>query len=176
VLGEYPQVPRAFSAEAVIFGVTPSFSQCMYRRSALERVGGLRPIALAAADHDLNLRVLGWEKRGFVHDGFVMKYRLHESQQTKSPARLYQMHLDTLTRLLGPGGELENAEILARATEHWQRYYGQFLPAEVGRMVAQGKLDRALAAATLFLRIGPRAVPSSIKHWSGRLSRGRKAA
>lgn len=118
-IGENPLKVRAFSARDVALGLTPSFSQCMYRRSALERIGGFRPSATVAADHDLNLRLLGYEQRGFVHGKTVMKYRLHEGQQTKSPARLYRAHMDALDKLLGPNGALADDALHQQALRHW---------------------------------------------------------
>lgn len=161
--------PRAVSSRDVALGMTPSFSQCLYRRAALERIGGFRPSATVAADHDLNLRLLGREGRGFVHGEMVMKYRLHEGQQTKSPARLYRVHMDALAHLLGPGGELEDAALLEEALTYWQDYYGKFLPSEVARMVRLGKMDKAVSAAELFLRIGRRSVPSALRYWGARI-------
>ncbi len=174
-IGENPLATRRFSGRDVALGLTPSFSQCMYRRSALERIGGFRPSATVAADHDLNLRLLGFENRGFVHGKMVMKYRLHEGQQTKSPARLYRAHMDALARLLGAGGALENTDLHAEALSHWQRYYGKFLPSEVGRMLLLGKPDKALSAAALFARTARHSVPSTLDYWFNRLRRARHA-
>ena len=175
VTGENPLVARPFSGRDVALGLTPSFSQCMYRRSALERIGGFRPSATVAADHDLNLRLLGFENRGFVHGRMVMKYRLHEGQQTKSPARLYRAHMDSLNQLIGAGGALENDALHREALAHWQRYYGKFLPSEVGRMLLIGKPDKALSAATLFARTARHAVPSTLDYWFNRLRSARRA-
>ena len=161
--------PRAVSFRDVALGMTPSFSQCLYRRTALERIGGFRPSATVAADHDLNLRLLGREGRGFVHGELVMKYRLHEGQQTKSPARLYRVHMDALRHLLGTGGELEDAALLEQALAYWQDYYGKFLPSEMARMLLLGKMDKAASAAGLFVRIGRRSVPSALRYWTGRV-------
>lgn len=171
ITGENRERPRPFTAKDVLFGTTPSFSQCMYRRSALEQVGGLRAEALAAADHDLNLRLLGWEERGFIHDTFVMKYRLHEGQQTKSPARLFAMHTDVLKSLLGPGGEIENPELLTQALGHWKRFYGQYLPSEIMRMLLKGDFQRFINSTRLFATISPYAVPSALDYWVRRLGK-----
>lgn len=170
VVGENVQAPRTFTGRDMVLGITPSFSQCMYRRSALSRIGGFRPQAGAAADHDLNLRLLGREGRGLIHGRKVMQYRLHQAQQTKSPARMYRVYLATLRNLLGPGGELEDIALLRQAEAKWQAYFGKFLPAEVFRMMRQGKFDRAASAVGLFARIAPRAVPSFARYWRSRLS------
>lgn len=176
VTGELRHAPRAFSAREVVLGTTPSFSQCMYRRAALERIGGLRPEALAAADHDLNIRLLGWEDRGFMHGNIVMKYRQHAGQQTRSPARLYKIYMETLERLLGPGGEMENAELLAQAKRHWQSVFGQYLPSECGRMLLRGDYHRAGEAARLFFTMAPRSVPAAVRFWGKRIFGSAKPA
>lgn len=162
--------PREFTARDVALGTTPSFSQCLYRRSALERIGGFRPEAGMAADHDLNLRLLGKRGKGYIHGELAMKYRLHEGQQTKSPAKLYGVHMDALDGLLGQGGELEDLALLKKAEAYWQDYYGKFLPSEVGRMLKRGDLDRAWKAGALFGSFAHRAVPSALRFWGGRLA------
>ncbi|MEP1422963.1 MAG: glycosyltransferase [Erythrobacter sp.] len=168
-IGENNLAPRIFSSRDVILGTTPSFSQCLYRRSALERIGGFRPEAGMAADHDLNIRLLGKAGRGFVHGGFVMKYRLHEGQQTKSPAKLFGVHMQALEGLLGPGGELEDYALLREARAYWQRYYGKFLPSEMARMLRQADFARAWKAGSLFVSFAHRSLPSAIGFWADRL-------
>lgn len=162
-----------FDAHDVALGRTPSFSQCMYRRSALQAIGGLRAQARSAADHDLNIRLLHGRKAGLVHDGFVMSYRLHEGQQTKSPSKLYAMHMATLRGLFGPDGECTDAALLARAERHWKRYYGKFLPPEVLRLIRRGEAARAARVAGLFLRCQPEATGSTIGFIAGKLRQGK---
>ncbi|MEM1050688.1 MAG: glycosyltransferase [Pseudomonadota bacterium] len=168
VIGENTLKPREFTGRDVVLGTTPSFSQCLYRRKALERIGGFRPEAGMAADHDLNIRLLGKEGRGFIHGGLVMQYRLHDGQQTKSPAKLYGVHMKALESLLGTGGELEDLGLLREAQAYWQRYYGKFLPSEVARMLQVGEVGRAWNAGTLFVSFAHRAVPSAVNFWAKR--------
>jgi glycosyltransferase involved in cell wall biosynthesis len=125
---------RVFSWRDVVLGTTPSFSQCMYRRSALERIGGFHPQAGSSADHDLNIRLLA-EGTGLCHGEFVMSYRLHSGQQTKSPSRLYWSHMAVLDRHLGAGGVTEDSTLLEGARRHWKGYYGQYMLSEAGGML-----------------------------------------
>lgn len=171
VTGENNLAPRIFSSRDVALGTTPSFSQCLYRRAALERIGGFRPEAGMAADHDLNIRLLGKAGQGFIHGGLVMKYRLHEGQQTKSPAKLFGVHMQALEGLLGPGGELEDYALLREAKAYWQRYYGKFLPSETARMLRQAEFGRAWKAGSLFASFAHRSLPSAIGFWAARLGR-----
>lgn len=157
-IGNNPQEPRTFSVRDVVLGTTPSFSQCLYRRVDLERIGGFDATAGSCADHDLNLRLLGAKGTGICHGEMVMSYRQHLGQQTKSPTRLYLKHLEVLTRHLGPGGMLADRDLLRTAKRHWQTYYGQFMLPEVVRMLHKGQFAGALHALASF---------SSALPWSG---------
>ena len=150
VTGQNPSTRRRFSGLDVVRHTTPSFSQCLYRRSALERVGGLRAEAGSAADIDLNMRLLGCEMGGLAHGRMVMSYRHHPGQQTRSPARLYAQTMRVFEHLLGPGGELENAALLAFARRYWSRYYGQFIPGEIVRALRAGDCGRAIEVLSTF--------------------------
>ena len=156
-LGENLQSPRVFSGRDVAMGTTPSFSQAMYRRAALERIGGFRPEARASADHDLNIRLLEDRPAGFCHGEIVMSYRLHSGQQTRSPSKLYRNHMEILRLHFGPGGILEDPAYLSEITRHWQRYYGQFMPSEAARMVLRGRPRDALRSLGVFLGASPQA-------------------
>lgn len=149
--GENILPARVFSAADVARGFTPSFSQCMYRRAALERIGGFRPEAGAGADHDLNLRLLADRPAGYCHGEIVMSYRLHQGQQTRSPSRLYRKHIAILREHLGPAGDLRDPDLLRQVERHWRIYYGQFMPSEVVRMLRAGKWGRAWHALATFL-------------------------
>ena len=132
-VGENWQPQKRFSGRDVAIDVTPSFSACMYRKSALDRIGGFRREARSSADIDLNLRLLGWQPSGYCHGAMVMSYRLHAGQQTKSPSKLYRQHMQVLGELLGPDGLLPDPELLRAADKHWRTYFGQFIPSEIAR-------------------------------------------
>lgn len=151
-VGHNRQETRRFSGRDVALGTTPSFSQCMYRRSAIERIGGFRGAAGSAADHDLNLRLLGFEARGFCHGADVMSYRLHGGQQTKSPARLFDAQMAVLEQHLSPGGVMDDPDLLVAARRHWSRYYGQFLLQEVVRATSRGRRGEAWRAMGIYFR------------------------
>ncbi|WP_274789847.1 glycosyltransferase family A protein [Roseovarius tolerans] len=155
VLGENRQPVRQFSGRDVAMNTTPSFSQCMYRKSALDRIGGFRPEALNCADHDLNIRLLGDRLAGFCHGELVMSYRKHQGQQTRSPSKLYTNHARVLRRHFGPGGFLEDADYLSRILKRWKSHYGQAMPGEVVRLLRQARLDDAIRCFGVFLRAQP---------------------
>ena len=160
---------RRISGPDVATGFTPSFSQCLYRRAALERIGGFRPEAGPAADHDLHLRLLGGAEAGLCHGRTVMSYRLHGGQQTKSPSRLYRAQMAVIEEHLGPGGLLDDPALLARARRHWARYYGQFLPQEIVRATLGGELSRAWGAAGSYLSNAPHTMRGTASFWARRV-------
>ena len=169
-VGRNTATRRRFSARDVVLGTTPSFSQCMYRQSALRDVGGFRDEAGSAADHDLNLRLLGYENRGFCHGLTVMSYRLHAGQQSYSPARLYEALMRVLEEHLGSGGALEDAGLLRAARRHWARYFGQFMPQEFVRAIRAGRRQDALRAARLYLRNSPETFVGTAQFVASRLA------
>lgn len=142
---------RRFSAADVVMHTTPSFSQCMYRRSALDRIGGFRAEAKASADIDLNIRLLGWRDAGLCHGRTVMSYRLHPGQQTRSPSKLYRQHMTVLDDLLGVNGLLPDPDLLTRAHRYWARYYGQFIPMEMVRSALRRDWSRFSLSTRSFL-------------------------
>lgn len=147
--------PRRFSARDVALGTTPSFSQCMYRVSALNQIRGFRDKVGSAADHDLNIRLLGREERGSCHGETVMSYRVHTGQQSYSPARLYQAQMAVIEEHLGPGGVMDDPTLLRAVRRHWARYFGQFLPLEFMRSVGRGRPQDALRVAGVYLDNAP---------------------
>ena len=155
VLGENRQSARRYSGRDVALNTTPSFSQCMYRKSALDRIGGFQPEALNCADHDLNIRLLGDRLAGFCHGKMVMSYRKHQGQQTRSPSKLYTNHARVLRWHFGPGGFLEDAGYLTQLLRRWKSHYGQAMPGEIVRSLQQGKSGDAARCFGVFMRTQP---------------------
>jgi len=159
-IGENMQPRRKFSGADVVMHTTPSFSQCMYRRSSLDRIGGFRAEAKASADIDLNLRLLGWRQAGLCHGKVVMSYRYHPGQQTRSPSKLFRQHMAVLTDILGPRGGLPNEPLLRTAHRYWGRYYGRYIPMEIVRAASRRDWPKlrlatgAFAGALPFSAIG----------------------
>jgi glycosyltransferase involved in cell wall biosynthesis len=157
LLGENRQAVRVFSGRDIAINTVPSFSQSMYRRAALDRIGGFRPEARSCADHDLNIRLLADRPAGYCHGRMVMSYRRHPAQQTRSPTRLYRNHMEVLRAHFGPGGILEDPAYLAEVTRRWKRYHGQFMPSEMVRMTLQGRAGDAMKSLGAFLGAQPQA-------------------
>lgn len=172
-LRDNTQPVRRFSGRDVALDTTPSFSQCMYRKAALDRIGGFRSGALNAADHDLNIRLLGDRLAGFCHGEMVMSYRKHLGQQTRSPAKLYTNHMRVLRQHFGPGGFLADPAYLARLERRWKTYYGRAMPGETARLLRRGKVRQALRVLRVFAQTQPYSGIGALRYLPRRLLAGR---
>ena len=146
----------------VVLGTTPSFSQCMYRRAALEQIGGFRPEAGVAADHDLNIRLLARGGVGFCYGEIVMSYRLHPAQQTRAATKLYTKHMEVIAAHLGPSGAFRDDELLRASRRHWNRYFGRFMLSEAVKELRSLQFRRASVAIYGFYQSLPHSVPATI--------------
>jgi glycosyltransferase involved in cell wall biosynthesis len=156
--------PRRFTAYDVVMGTTPSFSQCMYRTKDLVRVGGFCPEAGSCADHDLNLRLLGWNHEGYIHGKIVMSYRLHAGQQTKSLSKQFRKHMEIIQKHFKKRGLPNDQQLLRRAEIHWAFYYGQFLPGELYRALARMHFRDAISVVGASLRYFPHGIRGAVSH------------
>ena len=161
--------PGRFSSRDVVMGTTPSFSQCMYRTADLKAAGGFRPEAGSCADHDINLRLLGQNREGYIHGEVVMSYRLHAAQQTKSPCKLFSKHMEILEEHLRAGGTIDNPVLLEKARKHWAFYYGQFFPGEFYRAVVHGRVSVALSILKASVMYFPHSIKGAAWHITKRL-------
>lgn len=140
IVSENHQRRMLFSGVDVVFGVTPSFSQCMYKKAELLRIGGFDETTSPASDHDINIRILGADKFGYCHGDVVMSYRKHDGQTTGRPSVLMCKHLEVLRAHLGENGVICNMEMLKKAERYWKRRYGHGLLGEAYRQISQGKI------------------------------------
>ena len=171
VIGETPLAPRPFDYRDIAMGLTPTFSQCLYRADALREIGGFDPGARAAADHDLNIRLLRHGRHGHVHGALVAAYRLHDAQQTRRPARLSRMHEAVLRRLLSADGPCADPALLHRAPAHWRGYYAPFIATSAAKAVMAGDARGAARAAAAWMSCGRRAVGPTLRFAWARLAR-----
>lgn len=163
-IGRNDQPCRRFSGRDIVLHTTPTFSQCMYRRTALDRIGGFRISVRRGADIDLNLRLLGWNAAGSCHGRMVVSYRLHPNQMTKSPTSLFKGHIDVLRNALGAGSVLENPRLLNEGIQYWAQYYGQFIPMEIARSLRHGNISHAADAVATFVRALPHSIIGALSH------------
>ena len=103
--------------------VTPCPSQCLYRRTALEAVGGFNETLRPGDEIDLNIRLLDvGQVRS--HPGFVMDYRHHPNQGIKNVYRNSSEHLRALALNIGPEGAHPDPVLYRRARRKWLARYG----------------------------------------------------
>ena len=172
IVGENPLAPQRFDYRDLATTVTPTFSQCMYRRSGLARIGDFDRIEGHAADHELNLRLLGKTGYGLCHGRIVASYRLHPGQQTKSPARMYRIHTDILRRMLGPGGPCADRDLLRRALVRSKRYHGQFMLQEAARLLLRRRFAEAGRVLGAYLSALPHSAVGTLRHLRKRVGAG----
>lgn len=168
-LNENRQAVRRFSGRDIAMDTTPSFSQCMYRKSALDQIGGFRTEALNCADHDLNIRLLGRQMAGLCHGEMVMSYRKHQGQQTRSPSKLYVNHVRVLGWHFGPGGFLEDAPYYDMLIKRWKRIYGGYMPGEIIRYLKKGRLEDAIYVLHTFLGAMPHSGVGALRYLPRRM-------
>lgn len=136
--------------------VTPTPSQCMYRRAALEAVGGYDRTLRLCEDIDLNLRI---SRVGTIlcHGAFVANHRIHAGQVTKQPAKICRAHLGLLRHHLGA-----EAAALPRCLSKWRRYYGGNIPPEIVRSIRRGDVKGSVMALKTFLSCLPQSAIGAV--------------
>lgn len=154
-IGTYPQDPfETADPHVVALKVTPAPSQCMYRRSAFESVGGYNPALRLCEDSDLNIRIT---QAGSIvcHGEMVLNYRIHGGQSTKRPSKICRAHLGVIRSHMGESGAFADAKALARCLKKWKHYYGQNMPVEIMRTALRRDLNGSGAALKTFVACLP---------------------
>ncbi|WP_371039444.1 glycosyltransferase family 2 protein [Rhodosalinus sp. FB01] len=149
--------------------VTPSPSQCMYRRRALDLVGGFDVSLEHCEDIDLNIKM---SKIGRIvcHGESVARYRLHPEQATKRPSKVCKAHLFVLERHFGRFATSPDLKTLKSCERKWQRYYGQFIPSEIFRYVAGRRFRDASSAFSVFFSCLPQSFFGAVAFVKRRLT------
>lgn len=145
----------------IAHSVTPAPSQCMYRRTALNAVGGYDPTLELCEDIDLNIKMARIGKI-ICHGAVVAQYRLHSAQSTKRPSKICNAHLFVLKRHFGCNAMSPDTKTLTRCKRKWQRYYGQFIPSEILRHLARGHFRDALSSIAVYFFIFPQSFIGSM--------------
>jgi hypothetical protein len=125
----------------------------MFRRSAIEHVGGFDPGVRIVEDHDLYLR-LAREFPIYCHNQVVADYRQHEQNMSRlSMAATLEAVLgamDTQQRWLA------QAKAAARAgRRHWRGIFGPHLAAEFASSLKRGRFRQATRALFALVRHYP---------------------
>lgn len=147
----------------VALSVTPAPSQCMYRRSSFEAVGGYDPKLRLCEDSDINIRITAVGSI-VCHGEMVANYRLHGGQSTKRPSRIARAHLGVIRRHLGPDGRFADPQALGRCEAKWKRYYGRNMPMEIARTAFAGDFGGSTSATRTFLSFLPQSAWGAASH------------
>lgn len=119
----------------------------MFRRDALERVGGFNPAVNASADYEVYLHLA---RHHPVHDHgqVVAHYRKHDANMSGNAARMLR---ETLAVMSSQRPFLEGDEASLAAYDdgwrNWQEFYGAHLATEIRTAVRERRLFAAIGKA-----------------------------
>lgn len=158
---EYPQEPVAEDAYLALLqgNYIGMHATVMYRRTALEAVGGFDDALPACEDYDLYLRLA----RRFPvcrHGKVVAEYRQHGANMSRNAALMLETALRVL-RAQRPYVRTNAAYRRAYGSgiRFWQRYYGEMLLAAASREPGAQR-----EARRILLRLAPRTLLAHTYH------------
>ncbi len=126
----------------------------MFRRAALESVGGYDPALRACEDYDLYLRIArSWPVA--QHPELVAEYRRHASNMSRDPARMLRTTLEVLARQR-PHVTGNTAARAALRQGRWafRWHYASQALSDTRELVARGRWRPALAGLARLVRAG----------------------
>ena len=128
----------------------------MFRREALERIGGFNSDVNASADYDMYLHIARHHPV-FDHGQVVAHYRRHDANMSGNAARMLRETLAVLRRQR-PFLEGDQASLAAyeEGWRNWQEFYGTALVTEIRRDVREYRWVDALAKSAVLGRHHPR--------------------
>lgn len=159
VLPRPPRPPLAEASYQTLLrgdGIVPP-SCALFRRSAVEEVGGFRQECFPTDDYDFYLRIA---RRHPIHchNEVVTEYRRHGSNLSgNNPTRMLRSVFATLEAQrpdLAGDAALEAA--LERGRAHWAGVFAPALPYELRGHLRRGRIGPALDTLALLLRHHPR--------------------
>jgi len=133
--------------EDLAMTVTPCPSQCLYRRSAVQQVGGMNE---TLSDLDLNMRLVRLGKI-ISYPEFVMEYRKHPNQLTKNKVIIAGRHLRALELNIGPKSASPDPVLYKRARRKWLARYGHGQHMAALGAIRHGRFKEVIPAARLAL-------------------------
>lgn len=140
-------------------GLVPPAS-AMFRRSAVEAVGGFDPRVSVVEDHDLYLRVAR-RFPFFCHNEVVCEYRVHDQNASlQSATRTLLKVLEVIDRHEREAdGDRAVLAACRRGRRHWRRIFGPSMPHEVARHLRRGRVWAGLRTLALVLLHYPTGLP-----------------
>jgi glycosyltransferase involved in cell wall biosynthesis len=128
----------------------------MFRREALERIGGFNPAVNASADYEVYLHIA---RHHPVHDHarVVAHYRKHDANMSGNAARMLRETLAVMSSQR-PFLEGDEASLAAyhEGWRNWQEFYGEHLATEIRTAVRDRRLLQAIAKAGILGFYHPR--------------------
>ncbi len=119
----------------------------MFRREALERIGGFNPAVNASADYEVYLHIA---RHHPVHDHarVVAHYRKHDANMSGNAARMLRETLAVMSSQR-PFLEGDEASLAAyhEGWRNWQEFYGEHLATEIRTAVRDRRLLEAIGKA-----------------------------
>jgi glycosyltransferase involved in cell wall biosynthesis len=128
----------------------------MFRREALERIGGFNPAVNASADYEVYLHIA---RHHPVHDHarVVAHYRKHDANMSGNAARMLRETLAVMSSQR-PFLEGDEASLAAyhEGWRNWQEFYGEHLATEIRTAVRDRRLLQAIGKASILGFYHPR--------------------
>ncbi|SRR6266446_3527033 len=123
----------------------------LYRREALERLGGFDPSLAAGEDYDLYLRVAR-QAPIVCHHELVAEYRRHDANMSLNAALMLSASLRVLARQRKHvRGHTHLEEAYREGLTFWRRVYGESLLDEVSMRMRTGVSKRTTVRLLLLL-------------------------
>jgi glycosyltransferase involved in cell wall biosynthesis len=134
-----------------------SGSSIVYRRSALQAVGGFDESLGAGDDYDLYLR-LARRFPVFCHETVVTEYRRHGTNTTRDPALVLDSELEVLRRQRSQVRDGREREARRRGMRRTRREHGRALAERIAEDWTRRRRRRALYGIGTMLRRDPQGV------------------
>src|SRR5688572_8042387 len=130
-------------------------AMAMFRRRALDAVGGFDPKEHAAADYDLYLRMARrWA--AFDHAAVVAYYRQHDANMSADASRMLRETLKVHGRERSyVRGDPVRLSAFEEGRRRWQEFYGTRLVEEIRRHVRARQWRKAIAKSATLARYYP---------------------
>jgi glycosyltransferase involved in cell wall biosynthesis len=134
-----------------------SGSSIVYRRTALEAVGGFDESLSAGDDYDLYLR-LARRFPVFCHETVVTEYRRHGTNTTRDPDVVLDSQLEVLRRQRSSVRDRREREARRRGIRKTRREHGRALADRIAEDWARRSRRRALRGMRTLVRHDPQGV------------------
>lgn len=134
-----------------------SGSSIVYRRTALEAVGGFDESLIAGDDYDLYLR-LARRLPVFCHETVVTEYRRHGTNTTRDPGVVLDSQLEVLRRQRSSVRDRREREARRRGIHKTRREHGRALADRIAEDWARRQRRRALRGMSTLVRRDPQGV------------------